>query len=236
MITTRKSRSLTTSIFFLAIAYFFLIWLPSNRLHAQQPHRAQPTPIYNEDLRGNSIHLHASTERYPVTSFIPLPTKPSPLPRIQYNFPPESRRERKERVKRQNAVKDAFLHAWNGYKDHAWLRDEVSPESGGWEDSFSGWGATLVDSLDALVIMGLDDEFELALEALDQIDFTTTHTHSINVFEIIIRYMGGFLAAHDLTNGQHPILLKKAVELGEMIFNAFDTHNRMPQMRWDWAR
>lgn len=139
-------------------------------------------------------------------------------------------------MKKQKAVKEAFLHAWNGYKDHAWLRDEVSPKSGGYEDPFSGWGATLVDSLDALVIMGLDDELELALEALDQIDFTTTHSRSVNVFEVIIRYMGGFLAAHDLTKGKHPVLLKKAVELGEMIFNAFDTHNRMPQMRWDWAR
>lgn len=116
------------------------------------------------------------------------------------------------------------------------MRDEVSPQTGGYQDSFSGWGATLVDSLDALIIMGLDDELELALEALDQIDFTTTRSAEVNVFEIIIRYMGGFLAAHDLSNGKHPILLKKAEELGEMIYNAFDTHNRMPQMRWKWSK
>lgn len=128
------------------------------------------------------------------------------------------------------------MHSWNGYKDHAWMRDEVSPQTGGYQDSFSGWGATLVDSLDALIIMGLDDELDLALDALDQIDFTTTRSKQVNVFEIIIRYMGGFLAAHDLSNGKHPILLKKAEELGDMIFNAFDTHNRMPQMRWDWSK
>lgn len=236
MITSRKGRSLTTSILLLAAAYFFLVWLPLSHLHAYRLYRARPTPIYNNDLHSDPIHLSTSTERYPVDSYIPLPTKPSPLPRIQYDFPSESRRERKERVKKQKAVKEAFLHAWNGYKGHAWLRDEVSPKSGGYEDPFSGWGATLVDSLDALVIMGLDDELELALEALDLIDFTTTHSRSVNVFEVIIRYMGGFLAAHDLTKGKHPILLKKAVELGEMIFNAFDTHNRMPQMRWEWAK
>ena len=128
------------------------------------------------------------------------------------------------------------MHAWNGYKSHAWMRDEVSPSSGRYEDSFSGWGATLVDSLDALVIMGLDKELEIALEALEHIDFTTTFSREVNVFEIVIRYMGGFLAAHDLTEGKYPILLKKAVELGEMIFNCFDTHNRMPQMRWDWSK
>ena len=169
-----------------------------------------------------------------MTSYIPLPTKPSPIPRIQYDFPAESPQERKERLKRQYAVKEAFLHAWNGYKDRAWLRDEVSPKSGGYKDSFSGWGATLVDSLDTLIIMGLDEELELALDALDRIDFTTTIDNLVNIFEIIIRYMGGFLAAHDLTNGTYPILLKKVEELGDMIYNAFDTHNRMPQVRWDW--
>lgn len=236
MVTNRKGRSLTTSIFLLIVAYFFLIWLPLSRPRASQLYHPKPTPILNSGISKDAIHLKASTERYPVTSYIPLPTNPSPIPRIQYDFPSESRRERKERVKKQQAVKEAFLHAWNGYKDHAWMRDEVSPKSGRYEDSFSGWGATLVDSLDALVIMGLDDELELALEALDKIDFTTTPSRQVNVFEIIIRYMGGFLAAHDLTKGKHPILLKKAVELGEMIFNAFDTHNRMPQMRWEWAK
>lgn len=116
------------------------------------------------------------------------------------------------------------------------MRDEVKPRTGGYQDTFNGWGATLVDSLDALVIMGLDDELQLALEALEEIDFKTTKSKHVPVFEIIIRYMGGFIAAHDLTEGKHPILLRKAVELGEMIFNAFDTHNRMPQVRWEWTR
>ncbi|KAJ5584230.1 uncharacterized protein N7459_004030 [Penicillium hispanicum] len=237
MLATRKSRSLTTSVFLLFVAYLFLVWLPLSRLHASQLTHPRPNPIQSNIAdKKTAIHLNAATERYPVASYIPLPTKPSPIPRIQYDFPAESRRDRKERVKRQHAVKEAFLHAWNGYKDHAWLRDEVSPKTGGYADSFSGWGATLVDSLDTLVIMGLDEELDLALGALDRIDFTTTMDNQVNVFEIIIRYMGGFLAAHDLTNGKYPILLKKAEELGEMIFNAFDTHNRMPQMRWDWTK
>jgi len=237
MIFNRKSRSLTSSILLLAVAYIFLIRLPLGRLHTYQLYHPRPTPVFNSHISSpNAIHLNASTERYPVTSYIPLPTHPSAIPRIQYDFPPESKRERKQRVKRQKAVKEAFMHAWNGYKSHAWMRDEVSPSSGRYEDSFSGWGATLVDSLDALVIMGLDKELEIALEALEHIDFTTTFSHEVNVFEIVIRYMGGFLAAHDLTEGKYPILLQKATELGEMIFNCFDTHNRMPQSRWDWSK
>ena len=237
MFTNRQSRSVTSAVILFTITYLFLLRLPLSRLYASQVAHPRPTPIQSDlDPTKAASHLNAATERYPVTSYIPLPNKPSPIPRIQHAFPEESRRERKERVKRQRAVKEAFLHAWNGYKDHAWLRDEVTPASGGFKDSFSGWGATLVDSLDTLAVMGLDEEFELALEALDRIDFTTTMDNEVNVFEIIIRYMGGFLAAYDLTNGTYPILLKKAEELGDMIFNAFDTHNRMPQMRWDWTR
>lgn len=237
MISNRKGRSLSTTVFLLIAAYFFLVWLPLSRLHAWQHKHPRPAPIQlNTLVAQDTIHLNSATERYPITSYIPLPTSPSSIPKIQHDFPPESRAERKARVKKQKVIKDAFMHSWNGYKDHAWMRDEVSPQTGGYQDSFSGWGATLVDSLDALIIMGLDDELDLALDALDQIDFTTTRSKEVNVFEIIIRYMGGFLAAHDLSNGKHPILLKKAEELGDMIFNAFDTHNRMPQMRWDWSK
>lgn len=55
--------------------------------------------------------------------------------------------DRKIRIARLNKVKGNFTHAWKGYKDHAWLRDEVTPLSGGSHDPFGGWAATLVDSL-----------------------------------------------------------------------------------------
>lgn len=235
MISSRKGRSMLRAVLVLVAFYFFLSLHPLSSLYSSEPPVTKPVPVNNEKSKG-ALHLHASTERYPVRDFAPLPSAPLPLPRIQHVFPKESRSDRKEREARRNAVKETFLHSWNGYKKHAWLRDEVSPQTGGFKDTFSGWGATLVDSLDALLIMGLDDEFELALEGLEQIDFTTTFSDQVNVFEIIIRYMGGFLAANDLTKGKYPILLKKAVELGETIFNAFDTHNRMPQMRWSWAK
>ncbi|KAI2788491.1 hypothetical protein POX_e06507 [Penicillium oxalicum] len=241
MVTHRKSRSLTTTILFLLFAYICLIWLPLHHLGSRHHRHPRPPPLHSDQHSQHSIHLNSTTvEKHPVSSYISLPPLPSStassIPQIQYDFPPESRPERKIRLQRQRAVKQAFLHAWTGYKDHAWLRDEVTPQTGGYQDTFSGWGATLVDSLDALIILGLDDELELALEALTQIDFTTTGSGDVNVFEITIRYMGGFLAAHDLTHGKYPILLQKAEELGAMIYNAFDTPNRMPQMRWDWSR
>lgn len=228
----RPGRALSRAILFLIGIYFLFVWLPLDAFYRTK----KPIPRKSKESVHDSIHLSEATEWYPVDSYTPLPNRPLPIPRIQYDFPEESRAERRQREKRQKAVKKTFMHAWNGYKERAWLRDEVSPASGNFVDSFSGWGATLVDSLDSLVIMGLDDEFKLALEAIQEIDFTTTMSKDVNVFEIVIRYMGGFLAAYDLTEGKHPLLLRKAEELGDMIFNAFDTHNRMPQVRWDWTR
>ncbi|KAL1987482.1 hypothetical protein VTN96DRAFT_3409 [Rasamsonia emersonii] len=84
--------------------------------------------------------------------------------------------------------------------------------------------------------MGLKDEFEKAVAALDQIDFTTTDDKDINVFETTIRYLGGLLAAHDLSDGKYPVLLKKAVEVAELLYGAFDTPNRMQMSRWEWKK
>jgi mannosyl-oligosaccharide alpha-1,2-mannosidase len=133
-------------------------------------------------------------------------------------------------------VKESFKHSWEGYKKNAWLRDEVTPLTGQYRDTFGGWAATLVDSLDTLWIMGLKDDFALAVKAIEEIDFTTTETKEVNVFETTIRYMGGFLAAYDISGGKFPVLLTKAVEVGELLMSCFDTPNRMPISRWDWKR
>lgn len=170
-------------------------------------------------------------------SWIPLPTgKSRSIPQIQHQFNSETQSDRLERTKRQRAVKNAFQHSWTGYKTHAWLWDELSPISGGHKSPLGGWAATLIDSLDTLLIMGLDEEFEAALEAVRHIDFSTPKLPTVHVFEITIRHLGGLISAYDLTEGKHPILLEKAQELGELLYRAFDTPNRMPQVRWQWIR
>jgi mannosyl-oligosaccharide alpha-1,2-mannosidase len=81
--------------------------------------------------------------------------------------------------------------------------------------------------------MGMRREFEEAVEAVKQINFTICALDEINVFETNIRYLGAFLAANDLTGGQYPILRKKAEEVGWMLYKAFDTPNRLPITRWN---
>ena len=44
------------------------------------------------------------------------------------------------------------------YKEHAWGRDELKPISKGYETWFN-LGLTLVDSLDTMLLMGLQSEY-----------------------------------------------------------------------------
>ncbi|RPA98893.1 seven-hairpin glycosidase [Choiromyces venosus 120613-1] len=176
-----------------------------------------------------------STEHFPVPSesIIPLPTPQSEkIPQIQASFATESETKRKVRLDRLEAVKDAFKHSWSGYKKYAWGHDEVMPVSKYFNDPFGGWGATLVDSLDTLWIMGMEKEFMEAVEEVAKIDFAATPMASIPVFETVIRYLGGLIAAYDVSGAKHKILLTKAIELGDMIYGAFDTPNRMPVLHW----
>jgi len=168
---------------------------------------------------------------YPVTSLTPLPTdKPLNLPKIQYDFSTENQEHAKKRRERQAEVRRTFQRSWEAYRSHAWMQDELAPISGGTKNGFGGWGASLVDNLDNLWIMGFKEEFEHALSAAMNIDLTYATIDSINVFETTIRHLGGFLAAYDLSGDER--CLHKATEFGEMLYKAFDTPNRMPITRW----
>ncbi|KAF2444335.1 glycoside hydrolase family 47 protein [Karstenula rhodostoma CBS 690.94] len=193
-----------------------------------------------DDLQSSSleaIHWIKSKEQYPVLteSLIALPTaKPKHIPKIQAEFKKETDAEKADREAKLGTIKDVFKRSWSGYKEFAWLHDEVLPVTGSKKDPFAGWGATLVDALDTLWIMGLKDEFEEAVKAVETIDFTTTSRFDIPLFETTIRYLGGFLAAYDMAGKKHEILLTKAKELAEILMAAFDTPNRMPQTYYYW--
>ncbi|TVY68638.1 Endoplasmic reticulum mannosyl-oligosaccharide 1,2-alpha-mannosidase [Lachnellula suecica] len=192
-----------------------------------------------EDLPAESttIHWQKQVEHFPVAteSIIQIPTgKPVAIPKIQHAFEDETSDAKRTREKRQTLVKEEFRKAWGGYKKYAWLHDELSPVSGKFRDPFCGWAATLVDTLDTLWILGLEEEFEEAAKAVDLIDFTTSSRNDIPVFETTIRYMGGLLAAYDVSGAKYKNLLDKAVELGDILLGAFDTPNRMPILYYYW--
>ncbi|KXX77125.1 Endoplasmic reticulum mannosyl-oligosaccharide 1,2-alpha-mannosidase [Madurella mycetomatis] len=156
----------------------------------------------------------------------------TPRPADATTFPAERRDARARSSERQQAVKRVFAKCWRSYKEHAWGSDELAPVSAGRRNHFGGWAATLVDSLDTLWIMDMKAEFNEAVAATEAINFTHTDLGEVNVFETNIRYLGGFLSAFDLSGDAR--LLRKAVEVGDMLYKAFDTPNRMPITRWNF--
>ena len=62
-----------------------------------------------------------------------------------------------------------------------------------------------------------------------RLNFTSSVNEELNVFETTIRYLGGLLSAYDFNGNK--ALLSKALELGDMLYAAFDTPNRLPITR-----
>ncbi|CAI0548505.1 unnamed protein product [Linum tenue] len=106
-------------------------------------------------------------------------------------------------VVRQQKVKEAFIHAWSGYRKYAMGNDELMPLSQKGTDGLGGLGATVVDALDTAMIMGADD---IVLEAGSWVE---THLSDlirkkgqVNLFETTIRVLGGLLSAYHLSGGE----------------------------------
>ncbi|KAK5075223.1 hypothetical protein LTR64_001428 [Lithohypha guttulata] len=173
---------------------------------------------------------------FPEDEIIGLPSGSArKLPRVQAVLQEETSAARKDRLRKLSVIKGSFKHAWNGYKRYGLPHDEVKPLSEGFADPFMGWGATLVDTLDTLWIMGMTKEFEEALLLVEKIDFKSSARKDIPLFETVIRYVGGLLGAYDVSEHKYPILLNKTEQLAEILLGAFDTPNRMPLTFYNWA-
>ncbi|WVQ99079.1 hypothetical protein IAU59_006211 [Kwoniella sp. CBS 9459] len=160
------------------------------------------------------------------------------------------------RIERKEAVKRGFKHAWEAYKRHAWGHDEVKPVSKSPSDPFNGWGATIVDSLDTMLLMGFTDEYNLCRPHVNQLNFDWVSGRDWNntyvgedtnigavyavardkavglpVFETGIRYLGGLLGAYDLS-GDH-LLVERATDLAHVLSRAFTTKSGLPAGRID---
>lgn len=133
---------------------------------------------------------------------------------------------------RREKVKKAMLHAWNSYVTYAWGMDELQPQSKNGINSFGGLGATLVDSLDTLYIMGLKDEFQKARDwVAESLDFDKDYDAS--VFETTIRVVGGLLSAYDLSGDK--VFLDKAKDITDRLLPAWDTTSGIPYNRINLA-
>lgn len=180
--------------------------LPPPRSHQKFPQQLLPT-LYPAGPPTSDIQEHIVNPRTPVHPFVKNWTSPEwfdtegrnakRLPRVQWDFArnPVSGKRRRVNDERREAVKRAFVFAWQKYKDKAWGEflpvllgcclvenaygtcasraghDEVRPVTGVPSDPFQGWGATIIDSLETLLIMGLEEEYERCREHVWKVDF-----------------------------------------------------------------
>ncbi|XP_064649601.1 endoplasmic reticulum mannosyl-oligosaccharide 1,2-alpha-mannosidase-like [Lineus longissimus] len=125
---------------------------------------------------------------------------------------------------KQQAVVNAFKHAWTAYRKHAWGHDELKPIS----KSYSTWfdvGLTLIDSLDTMFIMGLKEEFKEARTWVEQ-KLSFHNDRDVNLFEITIRVLGGLLSTYHLTGDK--LFLEKATDLGNRLLPCFNKRSGVP--------
>ncbi|XP_010544166.1 PREDICTED: mannosyl-oligosaccharide 1,2-alpha-mannosidase MNS1 [Tarenaya hassleriana] len=128
-------------------------------------------------------------------------------------------------IQRRQKVKEAMIHAWSSYEKYAWGKDELQPQTKDGVDSFGGLGATLIDALDTLYIMGLDEQFQKAKEwVATSLDFDKDYDASM--FETTIRVVGGLLSAYDLSGDK--IFLDKAKDITDRLLPAWDTPSGIP--------
>ncbi|KAG9337347.1 hypothetical protein JZ751_028915, partial [Albula glossodonta] len=132
--------------------------------------------------------------------------------------------EAAEKPLRQEAVKEAFRHAWKGYKEFAWGHDELKPVSKSYGEWF-GLGLTLIDALDTMWILGLKEEFAEAKKWVET-ELSFSKNVDVNLFESTIRIMGGLISTYHLTGDA--LFFEKAKDLGSRLMPAFNTPSKIP--------
>ncbi|KAG7476840.1 hypothetical protein MATL_G00087090 [Megalops atlanticus] len=127
-------------------------------------------------------------------------------------------------AERLEAVKEAFRHAWKGYREFAWGHDELKPVSKSYGEWF-GLGLTLIDALDTMWILGLKEEFEEARKWVDT-ELSFSKNVDVNLFESTIRIMGGLLSTYHLSGDS--LFFDKAKDIGSRLMPAFKTPSKIP--------
>ncbi|KAF7299582.1 alpha-1,2-Mannosidase [Mycena chlorophos] len=127
------------------------------------------------------------------------------------------------------AVKKIFTESWGNYSKYAFGHDELTPISMGGNDDLGGWGATIVDALGTQLVMGLESEFQSALNYTLGVNFAVSpEVGPVSVFETTIRWVAGMLSAYELSDKKYPELIKKTEQVANQLANAWVGNNTIP--------
>ena len=123
-------------------------------------------------------------------------------------------------------IKNAMIHSWKGYEEHAFGMDNLHPVSGKGNNAFGEVSLTLLDSLDTLWLMNMTDEFKRARDRVKKSVHFKSPRDEISLFETTIRCLGGLLAAYDWSGDD--MFLKKATTLQRKLYKAFHPQDVFP--------
>lgn len=133
---------------------------------------------------------------------------------------------RKKRLK----IVEMMRHAWDNYVKYAWGMNELKPISRkAHNNSVFGaapLGATIVDGLDTLYIMGFHDEFKRGRDWIAEHLNLEDINMDLSVFEINIRFVGGLLSCYALTGDT--LFRDKAEYVASHLLPAFQTSTGIP--------
>ena len=145
-----------------------------------------------------------------------------PSPKPPQKTPPLDRAALAARVRAE------LLDSWRAYERYAWGHDELQPLSKTPRDWYGEpLLMTPVDSLDTLLLLGLDAE---AAKAKALIVEKLSFDKDVNVknFEVTIRLLGGLLSGYQATGDAR--LLHLAEDLGTRLLPVFNSPTGMPYM------
>ncbi len=125
-------------------------------------------------------------------------------------------------------VRAEALRSWQAYERYAWGHDELRPLSKAPRDWYGEpLLMTPVDSLDTLLLLGLDEEAAKAKALIvDKLSFDRDIT--VKNFEVTIRLLGGLLSGYQMTGDAR--LLHLAEDLGTRLLPVFNSPTGMPYM------
>lgn len=121
-------------------------------------------------------------------------------------------------------------HAWNNYKLYAWGRNELKPITQrphlGSIFGSEELGATIVDGLDTLYIMGLEEEYREGRDWIEHKFSLENVSMELSVFETNIRFIGGLLTMYSFTGDE--MYKEKAQHVADKLLPAFKTPTGIP--------
>lgn len=182
-----------------------------------------PAAASNTDL--SSLLAKGSQEEQQVKDNRKVVKEHSGGPGVHYRDPTDP-----DVLQKRNKIKEMMKHAWDNYVRYAWGKNEVKPVSkkGHAAGIFgkSSLGATIVDGLDTLYIMGMMEEYKQGRDWIaENLDMNKINAE-VSVFEMNIRFIGGLLACYALTGDR--MFKDRAEHIADKLLPAFNSPAGIP--------